>query len=103
MRRSCWFSTQADGHELRALPLIERKRRLRGLIQSGPGLLYVSHFDVCGTALFREVCRLDLEGIVMKCKHAPYGLQNGRVKIKNPSYSQMTARDELFKKRSAYQ
>lgn len=90
-----------DGHDLRGFPLIERKRRLRRLIQSGPDLLYVSHFDGCGTALFREVCQLDLEGIVAKYKHAPYGLENSWVKIKNPSYSQIIARDELFKKRSA--
>lgn len=44
-----------DGHDMRGLPLIERKRRLRGLIGTGPDLLYLNHFDGCGTALFREV------------------------------------------------
>ena len=89
------------GHDLRRLPLIERKRRLRSLIRRGPSLLYVSHFDGWGTALFGEVCRLDLEGIVAKYKYAPYGLENSWMKIKNQSYSQVIGRDELFKKRSA--
>ena len=39
-RRPACFATfdllWLDGYDLRGLPLIERKRRLRGLIRSGP-------------------------------------------------------------------
>jgi bifunctional non-homologous end joining protein LigD len=89
-----------DGVDLRSLPLLERKRRLRQLVHGKPALLYVTHFERRGTELFKEVCRLDLEGIVAKFKHAPYGLENSWVKIKNPEYSQMIGRDELFKRRA---
>jgi ATP-dependent DNA ligase len=71
------------------------------MIRSRPDLLYVSHVDGRGTALFREICRLDLEGILAEYKHAPDGLENSWVKIKNSSYSQIIRCDELFKKRSA--
>ena len=61
----------------------------------------MSHFDGCGRALFCEIHRLDLEGIVAKYKHARYGMENSWVKIKNRSYSLIIGRDELFKNRSA--
>jgi bifunctional non-homologous end joining protein LigD len=90
-----------DGEDLRPLPLLDRKRRLKAFVHRKPGLLYVSHFHRCGTALFKQVCRMDLEGIVAKFKHAPYGLENSWVKVKNRTYSQGIDRGELFKKRSA--
>lgn len=90
-----------DGEDLRSLPLLERKRRLEQVVHGKPGLLYVSHFEHRGTALFQQVCRMDLEGIVAKFKDAPYGWKNSWVKIKNPTYSQAVDRGELFKKRSA--
>ena len=49
--------------------------------------------------LFREACRRDLEGIVAKWQHGPYhsdGVQTSWLKIKNPDYSQMSGRRELF-------
>jgi bifunctional non-homologous end joining protein LigD len=49
-----------DGQDLRALPLLERKRRLQILVSAKPGLLYVRHFERRGTALFKQVCRMDL-------------------------------------------
>src|SRR5207245_1662017 len=43
-----------DGKDLRKLPLIERKQRLRKLIPSEPSrLLYVDHIEGRGCALFR--------------------------------------------------
>ena len=82
---------------------MERKAALRRLLPAEPGdLLYVDHFVHRGVALYNEVCRLDLEGIVAKYKHAPYrmeGRQSSWVKIRNPAYSQMAGRQELFGKR----
>ncbi len=52
-----------------------------------------------GEDFFRVVCGRDLEGIVAKPKHGVYystGLQTNWFKIKNPSYSQMDGRADLF-------
>ena len=55
-----------DGEDLRGLPLIQRKRRLREL-QAGLGpLLYVDHVAGSGVELFEAVCAGDMEGIVAK-------------------------------------
>jgi bifunctional non-homologous end joining protein LigD len=43
-----WF----DGQDLRSVPLLERKRRLKPHVHGKPGLLCVSHFEQRGTALF---------------------------------------------------
>jgi bifunctional non-homologous end joining protein LigD len=62
-----------DGEDLRALPLIERKRRLRELLPTdAPPLLYSDHFEEGGKALFRRACEMGLEGIVSKKRDAPY-------------------------------
>ena len=54
-----------------------------------------------GVALYEQICRLDLEGIVAKHRSAPYrteDLLRTWYKIKNPSYSQMVDRHELFER-----
>ena len=71
------FDMLADGEEdLRALPLSERKARLKQVlsdadIRSGR-IRYVDHFDTAGQALLESACRLDLEGIISKRLDAPY-------------------------------
>jgi bifunctional non-homologous end joining protein LigD len=58
-----------NGRDLRAVPLIERKRRLRNLIPPCTALSpirYVEHFLERGVDLFHSVCDRDLEGIVAK-------------------------------------
>src|SRR5690242_13339959 len=35
-------------------------------------LRYTDHIEGAGVALFERVCKLDLEGIVAKNRHAPY-------------------------------
>jgi len=64
-----------DGEDLRELPLLERKRRLRRLVPRQPSaLLYVEHVSRRGADLFRVVCDRDMEGIVGKLAQAPlYG------------------------------
>jgi ATP-dependent DNA ligase len=54
-----------------------------------------------GAALYSRVCELDLEGIVTKHKDSPYLSENTIStwhKIRNPRYSQMIGRDELFER-----
>src|SRR5262249_37770486 len=66
-------------------------------------LLYVDHIDGRGIDLFRAACAHDLEGIVGKWREGRYetdGVSTSWVKIKNPTYSQMTGRRELFEGRT---
>jgi hypothetical protein len=62
-------------------------------------LLYVDHLERRGSELFRAACARDLEGIVAKWRYGPYerdGVSTSWLKIKNPAYSQMAGRRELF-------
>src|SRR5215831_11448172 len=72
-----------DGTDLRELPLIERKRRLKRLIR--PPVLYVDHIERRGMDLFEATCGRDLEGIVAKLAAGRYEpAATTWVKIKNP-------------------
>ena len=89
-----------DGEDLRARPLVERKRRLRRIMPRVESrLLYLDHVDGRGVDLFREVCHRDLEGIVAKWRHGRYhddGITTTWFKVKNPAYSQGIDRADLF-------
>jgi bifunctional non-homologous end joining protein LigD len=68
-----------DGEELAHLPLEERKRRLRALLDAGGkgsgrgGVLrYSDHVVGRGFEFFREACRLGLEGVVSKRRDGPH-------------------------------
>jgi bifunctional non-homologous end joining protein LigD len=63
---------EINGRDVKRISLIERKAALRKLIPNGSRILYASHIDACGTALYREACRRDLEGIVAKWKYRHY-------------------------------
>jgi bifunctional non-homologous end joining protein LigD len=50
-----------EGEDLRTLPLIERKVRLKKLIgRRNRGVLYVDHIETDGCRLFDHACELDL-------------------------------------------
>jgi bifunctional non-homologous end joining protein LigD len=57
-----------DGDDLRGLPQIERKRRLRRVIRGSrnPSLLFADHIERYGVKLFSAICQRDCEGIVAK-------------------------------------
>ena len=62
-------------------------------------LQFVDAVQGRGEDFYRVVCEHDLEGIVAKATQGPYfsdGLRTNWLKIKNPSYSQMEGRFELF-------
>jgi len=62
-----------DGEDLRALPLIERKDRLRALLSDAPPCLqFTDHQIGHGPAFHRLACEHGLEGIVSKRANAPY-------------------------------
>ena len=89
---------QHAGHDLRAKPLLERKRTLARIVRGHSSILYAQHIEATGCRLFERVCAQDLEGIVAKRKDAPYG--EDWFKIRNPAYSQYAGRRELFEKRA---
>jgi bifunctional non-homologous end joining protein LigD len=93
-----------DGRDLRPMPLHVRKGELRRIVPKRDSrLMYVEPFAGTGRALYREVCRQDLEGIVAKHRQAPYSQDPSRttwLKVKNMVYSQARDRHELFSRRS---
>jgi bifunctional non-homologous end joining protein LigD len=74
----------ADGRDLRALPLEERKAKLAALIVADRGVLYSQHIERTGTAFFELAKREGLEGIMAKRRDSPYRATRSRewVKIK---------------------
>ena len=86
-----------DGVDLRQTPLIERKKKLRRLIEGSEcsEIIYAQHVERDGKLLFQEVCERNLEGIVCKRRVGVYS-EHGWLKIKNPHYSQSEGRQEMF-------
>jgi bifunctional non-homologous end joining protein LigD len=77
----------AQGEDLRAFPLAERKRRLSALLEGldaagRRSIRFVEHFQSGGEAVLRSACRLSLEGVVSKRLDAPYVSGRGEDWIK---------------------
>lgn len=91
-----------NGRDLTGLPLLERKRILRDVMPTIEcRLLYLDHIVGTGVALYQQICARDLEGIVAKWAHGRYctdGRSTSWLKIKNPAYSQIADRHELFER-----
>jgi bifunctional non-homologous end joining protein LigD len=91
-----------DGEDLRKAPLLERKKRLFGLVNASAcsRLLYAQHVEQYGKAFFAQICATDLEGIVAKRKLGIYkDAGNSWIKVKNRAYSQAEGRHELLTRR----
>jgi bifunctional non-homologous end joining protein LigD len=65
-----------DGIDLRAVPVVERKRALLALLRSVGAedgrLRYADHVQASGSEVLRSACKLGLEGIVSKRADSPY-------------------------------
>jgi bifunctional non-homologous end joining protein LigD len=89
-----------NGTDLRAIPLMERKTKLKRVLpKRSPHLLYVDHTRGSGIELYRLACQLDLEGMVAKRATSLYEWNSSDpawIKIKNPTYSQKEGRGDLF-------
>jgi len=85
-----------NGEDLRALPLLTRKEKLKRIFPSrSTHGLYVDHTKGAGTELYRLACQLDLEGILAKRADSPYENHPENphwIKIKNPTYSRKEGR-----------
>jgi bifunctional non-homologous end joining protein LigD len=74
-----------DGYDLREVAYIERKRLLQRLFEGAPQtFVYVEHIEADGNAVFKQACRLGVEGIVAKRADSPYrsGRQESWSKLK---------------------
>jgi bifunctional non-homologous end joining protein LigD len=70
-----------DGRDLRGEPLEARKARLKPLVAGlgeASGWRYSEHFDSDAALFYRQVCRLNFEGMVSKRRDAPYAGGRGR-------------------------
>jgi bifunctional non-homologous end joining protein LigD len=61
-----------EGYDTRPLPLVERKSLLERVVPRVGPLKYLEHFVKDGEALYEQVVRMGLEGIVAKKADAPY-------------------------------
>jgi bifunctional non-homologous end joining protein LigD len=61
-----------DGHDLRGVPLIERKRLLQEILTTGDGINYSNHFEGHGPDLLAAAEQQGLEGIVGKRANSFY-------------------------------
>ena len=83
-----------DGEDIRREPLIDRKERLRDLMQGldEQGSLRLSeHFAEPGKVMLEHACRMGLEGVVSKRADAPYRSGRGHDWVK----SKCTLRQEF--------
>ena len=65
-----------DGHDLRRLPLVERKKHLQAVLGSSAkqrkAIHYCDHVVGRGEIFYTQACQLGLEGVVSKRGHQPY-------------------------------
>jgi bifunctional non-homologous end joining protein LigD len=73
----------ADGQDLRALPLLERKRRLAALIENrSKAIRFSDHLEAEAEDALAHACRLGLEGLIGKRADAGYVSGRTRTWIK---------------------
>jgi bifunctional non-homologous end joining protein LigD len=88
---------EIDGQDMRREPLQERRKRLARLLRLprakaaqaiASGIVLSEAIEGKGEAMFREACRMWLEGIVSKRVGSSYVSTRSRnwLKIKNPSF-----------------
>ena len=75
-----------DGFDLRAAPLIERRRVLAELlpVKTGSPIVFSAHLEGQGQTIFDHACAMGLEGLVCKLRDSPYrsGRSQTWVKVK---------------------
>jgi len=79
---------EADGEDLRQLPIEVRKAGLAGLLRKpSQGIALNTHYVGDGEIVYRQACKLGCEGIVSKRLGSLYrsGRSKQWVKIKNPA------------------
>jgi bifunctional non-homologous end joining protein LigD len=62
----------ADGHDVRAAPLRERKRLLRACVRFADPLRFTTHRNEAGEDEYRKACARGDEGVIAKRADSPY-------------------------------
>jgi bifunctional non-homologous end joining protein LigD len=70
-----------NGHDLRKLPLIERKAHLKKLI-ADTDVQFSESFEVDGPEMFKHACGIGLEGVVSKVRDSRYNSGRGNDWVK---------------------
>jgi bifunctional non-homologous end joining protein LigD len=71
--RYCAFDIMfLDGKDLRDLPLVERKKRLKAVLPKHPLLIYSEHWPEHGKQLYHEAEKVGLEGVMAKRARSRY-------------------------------
>ncbi len=76
-----WF----EGLDLRALPVVERKRVLQKLLPKAGPMRFADHIETRGEVFFREVEKLGLEGIMAKRAASRYSSGRSSDWLKMPA------------------
>jgi bifunctional non-homologous end joining protein LigD len=74
-----------EGHDLRNVSYLKRKQLLQQLLNNPPEpFIFVDYIEADGTEVFRNACKMGLEGLVAKRVDAPYrsGRQETWLKLK---------------------
>lgn len=80
-----------DGHNLRDLPLLERKRILGELLSglpAGSPIRLSEHMNGSGKTIFEHACKLGAEGIVSKLARGKYVSGRGSAWLKHKCYQE---------------
>ena len=70
-----------NGHDLRKLPLTDRKKHLRKIID-GSDVQFSESFEIEGKEMFAHACKVGLEGVVSKVRDSRYPSGRGRDWVK---------------------
>ncbi len=73
---------ELDGEDLSGLGTVERKDRLRAIVETGERIQFAEHVLGSGEELFEAMCREGLEGVVSKRADAPYAGARNRTWLK---------------------
>lgn len=65
-----------DGHDIRDMPLVERKKLLQSILPGDSIIRYSDHIETEGSKLFDEMQRRGLEGIIAKQADSAYRENN---------------------------
>ena len=68
----CFDLLGFEGFDLRRLPLLQRKEMLEQVVPPAGSLRYADHVEQKGEALYEQIVKMGLEGLVAKRAAAPY-------------------------------
>lgn len=73
-----------NGEDMRGLPLVGRKQRLKALLKTPPeGIRFSDHIRAGSSQILASACSMNLEGVISKRADAPYTSGRSRTWIKS--------------------